>query len=70
MAYMGRGSSHSTNKFIEIKYFWIKDHLDNKRITLRYLSTEEMPADLFASPRIGGAFYRRRDIIMCNNIGK
>ena len=70
MAYMGRGSSHSNNKFIEIKYFWIKDHLDNKRILLRYLSTEEMPADLFASPRIGGAFYRRRNIIMCNDIGK
>ena len=63
---MGKGSSHSNNKFIELKYFWIKEHLDNGHITLRYLSSEEMPADLFASPRIGGPFYKRRDIVMQN----
>ena len=65
MAYMGRGSSHSNNKFIEIKYFWIKEHIDAGRILLRYLPSEAMPADLFASPRIGGPFYTRRDIVMC-----
>ena len=64
MAYMGRGASGSTSKYMDLKYFWIKDYLESKLFTLEYLNTDRMLADFFASPRIGQDFRRLRDIIM------
>jgi len=64
MSYMGRGSSQSNSKFIDIKYFWLKEHLDNKVFTMKYLQRENMIADFFASPRIGKTFSGWRDIIL------
>jgi len=64
MAYMGRGRSNSNSKFMDLKYFWIKEHLDNKTIRLQYLSTNQMVADFFASPRTGSLFRAFRQVIM------
>ena len=52
MAYIGRGSSNSNSKYMDLKYFWIKEHLDNKTLRLEYLSSPQMSEDIFASPRI------------------
>jgi hypothetical protein len=64
MAYMGKSSSGSVSKFMDLKYFWIKDYLDQKLFQLKYLPTDAMIADFFASPRIGSAFRSMRDTIM------
>ena len=64
MAYMGRGGSGSTSKYMDLKYFWIKDYLESKLFTLEYLNTNKHIADFFASPRIGQDFRGMRDIIM------
>jgi hypothetical protein len=64
MAYMGRGASGSTSKYMDLKYFWIKDYLESKLFTLEYLNTNKMLGDFFASPRIGQDFRGLRDIIM------
>ena len=64
MAYMGKSSSGSVSKFMDLKYFWIKDYLDKKMFQLKYLPTDAMIADFFASPRIGSAFRSMRDTIM------
>jgi hypothetical protein len=64
MAYMGRGASGSTSKYMDLKYFWIKDYLESKLFKLEYLNTDRMLADFFASPRIGQDYRRMRDIIM------
>jgi len=64
MAYMGKSSSGSVSKFMDLKYFWIKDYLDKKLFQLKYLPTDAMIADFFASPRIGSAFRSMRDTIM------
>jgi hypothetical protein len=64
MAYMGKTSSGSKCKFMELKYFWIKDYLDSKIFELKYLNTDEMIADLMASPRIGNAFRSMRKLIL------
>jgi hypothetical protein len=66
MAYLGKGSSGSNSKFMDLKYFWIKQQLDAKLIKLQYLSTDQMTADFFASPRIGTTFRTLRDYIMGN----
>ena len=66
MAYLGRGSSGSNSKFMDLKYLWIKQQLNAKLIKLQYLSTDQMTADFFASPRIGSTFRTLRDYIMGN----
>jgi len=64
LAYLGRTSSGSNSKFMDLKYFWIKEYLDSKMFKLEYLPTDAMIADFFASPRIGSFFRTMRDIIM------
>ena len=64
MAYMGRGSSGSRTRHIDIKYFYIKQFLDSKDLEIDHLGRDNMTADFFASPRQGTVFRRFRDMIM------
>ena len=64
MAYMGRGSSGSRTRHIDIKYFHIKQFLDSKELEIDHLSRDNMTADFFASPRQGTVFRRFRGMIM------
>jgi hypothetical protein len=64
IATMGHGSSISNTKFMDLKFQWLKQHIDKKVIVLHYLTTHDMIADFFASPRIGGSFRIMRKIIM------
>jgi len=64
MAHMGRGSAGSRTKHIKLRYFWIKQFIDDKTFVLEHLSTDNMIADFFASPRMGQSFRRMRDLIM------
>jgi hypothetical protein len=66
MIYMGRGSSASNTKHIDIRYFFIKQFIDDKTFTIEHLPRDNMLADFFASPRIGQQFRKFRDIIMLN----
>ena len=54
IAYMGRISSNCNSRFMDIRFAYIKQFLDNHIIQLRYLPREGMLADLFASPRNSG----------------
>jgi len=64
MAHMGRGSSGSRTKHIDIRYFFIKQFIDAKLVEIDHLGTDSMLGDFFASPRQGQDFRRTRDIIM------
>lgn len=64
MAYMGRGSSGSRTRHIDIKYFHIKQFLDSKDLEIDHLGRDNMTADFFASPRQGTVFRRFRDMVM------
>jgi hypothetical protein len=64
MAHMGRGSSGSHTRHIDIKYFWIKQFIEDKTFVIEHLFTDNMLADFFASPRQGQTFRKFRDIIM------
>ena len=64
MAYMGRGSSGSRTRHIDIKYFYIKQFLDSKDLEIDHLGRDNMIADFFASPRQGTVFRRFRGVIM------
>ena len=56
IATMGHGSSTSNTKFVDLKFQWLKQHIDSKVIVLHYLTTHDMIADFFAIPRIGESF--------------
>jgi hypothetical protein len=64
IAYMGRSSSHAKRRFIEIRYFWFKDHLDGGFAKLDYLKSADHPADLLASVRSGAEFKHFTNLIM------
>jgi hypothetical protein len=66
IAYMGRPSVHARRKFIDTKYFWFKQYLDDGIIKLAYCPSKEMIADCLASIRSGGDFLRFRRITMGN----
>jgi hypothetical protein len=66
MAHMGRGSSGSNTKHIDIRYFFIKQFIEDKTLAIEHLPSDNMLADFFASPRIGQRFRKFRDIIMSN----
>ena len=53
IATIGHGSSTSNTKFMDLKFQWLKQHIDSKIIVQHYLTTHDMIADFFASPRIG-----------------
>ena len=61
-AYMGKPSNNN-KRWIDIKYFWIKELIDNGHVELHHKPREEMTADLFASIRVGKGFYKYREAI-------
>ena len=64
IAYMGRSSSHAKCRFIDIRYFWFKEHLEAKFAELVYLASADHPADLLASIRSGAEFRYFTKLIM------
>jgi hypothetical protein len=64
LSYLGGTTSGSNSKFMDLKYFWIKEYLELKIFTLEYLPSASHLGDFFASPRIGSHFRLMRDTIM------
>ena len=64
IAYMGRSSSHAKRRFIDIRYFWFKDHLEAKFAELVYLASADHPPNLLASIRSGAEFHHFTKLIM------
>jgi len=64
MAFMGRGSSASNTRHIDIKYFFIKQFIEDGSFVIDHMGRENMLGDFFASPRTGQGFRRVRALIM------
>ena len=60
----GRHSSTKRTKHMDIRYFYVADHIKNKTLSLRHCPTEEMLADYFTKPLQGSLFIRLRNYIM------
>ena len=41
---------HSRTKYIEVRYHFIRDHVEKGHITLSFISTENQLADIFTKP--------------------
>ena len=62
---------YSRTKYIEIKYHFIRDHVQKGDIELDFVSTEKQIADIFTKPLSKDRFCMiRRELGMCNPMGK
>ena len=59
----GKSSSDRT-KHIKIRYFWLKDRIDNKDVLVEYMPTEDMIADILTKPLQGDQFIKLRQLLM------
>ena len=62
LANKGRSTSERT-RHVKIRYFFIQHYLEAKEITMEYLPTGEMVADLFTKPLHGTTFLKLRDLV-------
>ena len=60
----GRQSSTKRMKHMDIRYFYVGDHIQNKTLSLQHCPTKEMLADYFTKPLQGSLFIRLRNHIM------
>jgi len=60
----GRRSSTKRTRHMNIRYFFLKDQVDSKRVTIEHCPTAEMLADYFTKPLQGLQFKKLRDRIM------
>ena len=60
----GRNSCTGNSRHIDIRYFWIKDRVDNKEVRIEYLPTHIMLADYYTKPLQGSRFRVLREYIM------
>jgi hypothetical protein len=60
----GRSSSTKRTRHMNIRYFFIKDQVDSKRVKIEHCPTAEMIADFFTKPLQGAPFRKLRDHIM------
>ena len=60
----GHQSSTKRTKHMDIRYFYLGDHIQNKTLSLQHCPTEEMLADYFTKPLQGSLFICLRNHIM------
>ena len=60
----GRQSSTKRTKNMDIRYFYVSEHIQNKTLSLKHCPTEEMLADYFTKPLQGSLFVHLRNHIM------
>jgi hypothetical protein len=59
----GRSGNKST-RHINIRYFYLKNKIEDGEVVLEYLPTQEMIADILTKPLQGEAFERLRDSLL------
>ena len=60
----GRNSCTGNSRDINIRYFWIKDRIDNKEVRIEYVPTHIVLADYYTKPLQRSRFRVLRDFIM------
>ena len=60
----GRRSSSKRTRHINIRYFYVTDHIADGTIRIEHCPTKDMLADYFTKPLQGLQFYKLRDHII------
>jgi hypothetical protein len=61
------GSTIGRTKHIQIRFFYVKQLIEQQKIKIEYLPTEEMLADILTKPLYGRLFYKLRGLILNSN---
>ena len=64
LAQNGKMSSDKNTRHIEIRYYFITDHIARGKMSLAYCPTDAMVADYFTKPLQGTKFQKFRAMIM------
>ena len=64
----GRESSSKRTRHINIRYYYLKDRIENKDLEIKYCSTDDMIGDFFSKPLQGLKFKKMRNKIL--NMGQ
>lgn len=64
MAESGRGGKTGNSKHIDVRYFFVKQHIDSGEIKLAHLRTDHMIADVLTKPLQGKLFYALRHALL------
>jgi hypothetical protein len=67
LANKGRSTSART-RHVAIRYFFVKDRIDSKEVSVEYLPTGEMIADILTKPLQGDLFRRMRAWLMGHSV--
>ena len=58
---------HSRTKHIDVRHYFIREHVENHDICLEYVKTEDQIADIFTKPLSTESFFRiRKEMGMMN----
>jgi hypothetical protein len=60
----GTASSGKRTRHINIRYYFVKDRIDNGELRVEYCPTEEMLADILTKPLQGALFRKFRDRLL------
>jgi hypothetical protein len=60
----GRTSAGAKSRHLDIRYFWIKENLENMGINVRHCRTLKMLADFLTKPQQGTLFRVMRDVLL------
>jgi hypothetical protein len=64
IAYSENALVSEMTKHIGLKWHFLKDHVEQGTIKLRYLRTDQMVADMLTKPLLGPALARHRSAIL------
>ena len=57
---------HSRTKYIEVRHHFIRDHIENQDVELRFISTDHQLTDIFTKPLAEDRFsYICKKLGMC-----
>jgi hypothetical protein len=60
----GKASSSKRTRHLNIRYFFVTDHVKARKVLIKYSPTEDMVSDYFTKPLQGSLFRKMRNIIM------
>ena len=63
----GKASSTKRTRHWDIRYFFIKDRVDNKEVEIVHKPTEDLKVDFMAKQLQGKLFIKFRDLILGMN---
>ena len=64
LAEAGRGGKQGNSKHIDVRFFFVKQHIDCGDVKIEYLPTDDMTADMLTKPLLGHQFYKLRAKLM------